>query len=546
MISAIIALLFGAQLWLLASSFFTAPRLSGISLLVLVSCMASALLLRWGLQKRGRPSLNQPRRLLRLVSVVLGNLDRNRNHFALAGVGIVVGIATFVFFISLGEGVRKIVLGEIFPIGQLEIVPPKVQMSVGPLQLGGDTKTINDAVVKELREIPGVKAAFPKMKVAFPARAWGGKSFIGKNAGADLIADGVDPELVAADIQPGEYPFADLENPACEADADCGTGANCGPANTCIPKSCTSDEECGAGWYCDLGDKEWPSYKPSNDCHKPIPVLISSRFFELMNTTFLPANGFPKVNKDFFVNRLTFSIYLGYSNLKSAPKGTRAFRKAIVVGFSPRAIAVGLTVPLPYVKRWNAEYSDEKAATSYNSVLVEIEDKGQVTAVAEEIKNRLGLDIEDSGAEKAGLVITIITLIFSLISVSIVGIAAINIMHTFLMLVSERKREIGILRSLGASRSDVRGMLLTEAAIVGFISGVLGVLLAYDITLLIDYVNTTSLIPDFPFKPKTYFVISPELVLGALAFAVGCCVLGAYLPARNAAAIDPARALTAL
>jgi putative ABC transport system permease protein len=542
MISAFIAFLFGVQLWLLST-----PAVSAISFGVLFACLGVSFLLRWVLLTRGRPSLNQPSRTARLVSLVLGNLDRNRNHFALAGIGIVVGIATFVFFISLGEGVRKIVLGEIFPIGQLEVVPPKVEMSVGPLQLGGDTKIINDAVVAQLRAIPGVKQAFPKMKVAFPARAWGGKNFIGKNAGADLIADGVDPELVASDLVPGDYPFSDLEAPTpCESDAQCGSGAFCSPQKTCAPRACTKDADCGDLWYCDLGDPEWPSYKPTKDCHKPIPVLISSRFFELMNSTFLPANGIPKVNRDFFVNRVTFSIYLGYSNLKTASKGTRAFRKAIIVGFSPRALAIGLTVPLPYVKRWNAEYSDEKAATSYNSVLVEVEDKSQVTSVAEEIKGQLGLDIEDSGAEKAGLIITIITLIFSLISVSIVGIAAINIMHTFLMLVSERKREIGILRSLGASRSDVRGMLLTEAAIVGLIAGVIGILLAYDVTVLIDYINTTSLIPDFPFKPKSYFVISPELILGALAFAVGCCLLGAYLPARNAAAIDPARALTAM
>lgn len=562
MISAFIALFAGLQAWLLLGNLFALERLSALSLGLLAFCLGLLLALRALLLRRGRPPLHQTNRTLRLLSVVLSNLSRNKNHFALAGIGIVVGIATFVFFIALGEGVRKIVLGEIFPIGQMEVIPPKVQMGLGPLQLGGDTQKITDEVVQKMRELDGVKQVFPKMKVAFPARAWGGKSVLGKNAGADLIADGVDPALVAGDLEPGPFPFADLESPPCQSDAECGTGATCGQEGFCTPKSCNADADCGSaeeGWYCDLGDKEWPSYVPTKDCHRPIPVLISSRLFELMNTTFLPANGYPKVNREFFVNKIGFAIYLGYSALKgNAAKGKRAFRRAIVVGFSPRAITIGLTVPLPYVKRWNAEFGETPLTeTIYSSVLVEVEDKDDVSYVANcitstdpkalenDCKHILGLDIEDSGAEQAGLVITIITLVFTLISVSIVGIAAINIMHTFLMLVSERKREIGILRSLGASRADVRGMILTEAAIVGLVAGTIGIFFAYDFTLLADYINA-AYVPDFPFKPKSYFVFSLELVGGALLFAVGFCLLGAFWPARNAARIDPARALTSI
>jgi putative ABC transport system permease protein len=60
---------------------------------------------------------------------------------------------------------------------------------------------------------------------------------------------------------------------------------------------------------------------------------------------------------------------------------------------------------------------------------------------------------------------------------------------------------------------------------------------------LIDLVSTRQL-PDYPFKPQTYFAFSPELVLLALGFAVLFCVVGAALPARRAAAIHPAQALS--
>ena len=55
---------------------------------------------------------------------------------------------------------------------------------------------------------------------------------------------------------------------------------------------------------------------------------------------------------------------------------------------------------------------------------------------------------------------------------------------------------------------------------------------------------SASYVPDFPYKPETYFVFGWDLVLLALGFAAGFCVLGAFLPARRAARMDPAAVLT--
>ena len=54
------------------------------------------------------------------------------------------------------------------------------------------------------------------------------------------------------------------------------------------------------------------------------------------------------------------------------------------------------------------------------------------------------------------------------------------------------------------------------------------------------------LLPDFPFKPDSYFSFSPKLCLAVLAFSLLSCVLGALFPARSAARLSPAASLTAL
>ena len=66
-------------------------------------------------------------------------------------------------------------------------------------------------------------------------------------------------------------------------------------------------------------------------------------------------------------------------------------------------------------------------------------------------------------ARKAADLLFILTVVFSFISLVIMFVAAVNIMHTFLTLVTERRYEIGIMRAVGATRGDIRKLFLLEA-----------------------------------------------------------------------------------
>jgi ABC-type antimicrobial peptide transport system permease subunit len=110
-------------------------------------------------------------------------------------------------------------------------------------------------------------------------------------------------------------------------------------------------------------------------------------------------------------------------------------------------------------------------------------------------------------------------------------------------LVYERQHEIGIMRAVGASRGDIARIILGEAAALGLLAGLAGVALAMAAGGLFDWASG-QYIPDFPYKPSTYFEFPWWLLLAALGFAVGFCVLGAFLPARRAAQMEPARVLS--
>lgn len=455
-----------------------------------------------------------------LARLIRQNLRRNLRHNLLSAVGIVVGIAAFTFFLALDGGVRKVVLGEIFPVDRLEVIPPKST-------LFGAARKLDDAAVGRLRNPPSEigtrpKAVYAKMKLAFPARGWGGKNLLRRDRDfffeVSGFCDGVDEEIMRGEID-APFSFKDWEGRS-------------------KPRKCAKGSICPAGYYC-----AWDLY----ECHKPVPVVISKHMIELYNGSIAPTHpGLPKI-PDFVTSIFrgkTFTVELGQSYLgsKATRGGRHVHRKFQLVGLSDKAIPLGLTVPIGYIKRWNKRYAGEEQARHYTSVVMVVESKRDITPLAAHVK-AMGYDIAESEGEKVGLFITLATVLFTVISVMIILIAAINIAHTFMMQISERRWEIGVLRAIGATRGHIRTVILGEAGVVGLLSGGIGLGLAYAAAWACDWYSANR-IPDFPFKPETYFVFSPMLVGSAVGFATIFCIFGAFLPASRAARMEPAEALS--
>ncbi len=477
----------------------------------------------------------------RISRLVVANIRRSRNHFMLASIGIVVGIATFSFFIALAQGVRAVVLGKIFPLDQLEVVPKSLDVAVGPLALGTSTfggDVIDDAKVTQLAAIPGVAIVYPKMRLTVPSIVWGGEALLGANLRSELVADGINPALVQADVGSGlEFrDFDDPSDPANSAPERCRTDADCGEHRWCGPPAATRRTRRNDGDDTGVIPRGTPMV-----CRHYVPILVSENIVELYNGGLRRAHALPKLVPDSVLG-LTFNLVIGASMVEASNKGYLIEEKAMLVGFSRKAISLGLTMPVGYIQRFNVDFGSPDDAQRYHSAIVMVPEKDDVAAVAKGVAD-LGLEVADTGAEQAALLIAIFTLIFALVSGVIVGIAAVNIMHVFFMLVYERQHEIGIMRAVGASRGDILRIILGEAALLGAMAGVVGVAIAFGSSLVFDWISA-NYVPDFPYKPETYFVFPWWLVASALGFAVGFCILGALLPARRAARMEPAAVLS--
>ncbi|GAA5613381.1 ABC transporter permease [Streptomyces platensis] len=113
------------------------------------------------------------------------------------------------------------------------------------------------------------------------------------------------------------------------------------------------------------------------------------------------------------------------------------------------------------------------------------------------------------------------------------------IANTFTMLISQRSREIALLRAIGASRRQVVRSVLAEAALLGLVSSAIGFALGAGLAVgLRAVLNANG--AGFPNGPV---IISPTAVLSALGIGVVVTVLAAWLPSRKAAKIAPVEAL---
>ena len=113
-------------------------------------------------------------------------------------------------------------------------------------------------------------------------------------------------------------------------------------------------------------------------------------------------------------------------------------------------------------------------------------------------------------------------------------ISAICVANTMLMSITERTREIGVLKVIGTERRDIAKMFLTEALLVGFIGGIAGLILSFAMKYLIPVIFASQ---------ELRCVIPVWLAVCGVLFAGIVAVLAALAPARKAMRISPNEAI---
>jgi putative ABC transport system permease protein len=138
----------------------------------------------------------------------------------------------------------------------------------------------------------------------------------------------------------------------------------------------------------------------------------------------------------------------------------------------------------------------------------------------------------------------IYSLTMNISSVFALFIGMFIIYNSFAIAVTQRRSEIGILRALGASRGQIRSLFLAESACAGLIGSVIGLAIGLAFTRSITGVTGQLLEGVFGIQQNTQEIfIDPGFLLFVVVLGVITSVFAAWIPARNAANVEPIRAL---
>ncbi|MEO8252018.1 MAG: ABC transporter permease [Chloroflexota bacterium] len=159
-------------------------------------------------------------------------------------------------------------------------------------------------------------------------------------------------------------------------------------------------------------------------------------------------------------------------------------------------------------------------------------------ALATLIKQRVDNTKTLTGAEfdkQVGSATAIFNAIIIGVAIISLVVGGLSVINTMAMSVAERTREIGIKRAIGGSRRRIIRELVTEAAVIGFIGGMIGLLLGAIVVVLANEAGRSS--------GTILFDLTPGTAIFAVAFSTILGMVAGVIPAWSAARLDPVAAL---
>lgn len=404
--------------------------------------------------------------LFEYIKMAVQNIRANKGRSFLTMLGIIIGIASVIAIVSIGEGTKNQMNSEIDGIGGGQIA---VSVSNDAITESEFITAEDVQAVREIDTIEGVNVS----------ESYDGETVTGKgNFSIMLTAEGPDAKLLNnSEMKYGNY-FG--ENEIEEG------------KNVCVISDADAKRLFGTDDVVGM--------------NLDITCYDSSKSFRIMGVTTQKENG---TFVSYTYDGMPVTVNIPYSSMEDLVGATDEFYSLTIQGD----------------KTLDSQIIADQ--------VVHVLEKRHQCAGEEYFQVQSFQDVMQSMNEMLGMVTAFISFVAG-ISLLVGGIGVMNIM---LVSVTERTREIGIRKSLGAKTSSIMLQFLAEAAILTVIGGligiILGILAAYGICSVISGSIGMTITPG----------ISPTVIFVATLFSCAVGVFFGIYPAKKAARLSPIEAL---
>jgi putative ABC transport system permease protein len=179
----------------------------------------------------------------------------------------------------------------------------------------------------------------------------------------------------------------------------------------------------------------------------------------------------------------------------------------------------------------------------YSSVSVRVKNPAQIQALEDAIR-KMGFGTFSILDASRGLqqVFRVLYAFLGIFGSLALIVSSIGIVNTLVMAILERRREIGIMKAIGASDGDVKKLFFAEAGAMGILGGIIGVVLGWTIGQLINF-GTNLWLKSQSVPPEHFWAVPWWLVALAIGFSFLVSLVSGLYPAGRAARLDPVQAL---
>jgi putative ABC transport system permease protein len=460
-----------------------------------------------------------------LTELALRNLRESVLRNSLTTVGISVGVASLVAMLSLGIGLQQLASRRLIKSGLFDTVvvtsrrdlrnfggPPEERNQPNP----AESRILDEPTRVDIEHLPNVLEAYPDIRFITELR----------------FEDKPHMTTVAA------LPASSKSNDAFESVS--GSFFSSDTAPEAILQKTFAEEL--------LGRARQPGLDETSAAELAAPLLgkeLTMRYAQRETpqaTT--PAADNPTAGS----NDLTGAAYsvvsreqklkiVGVADLD--PESMRGPTRARV--FIPLKLAENLHVMQPTDLREISHAASDQQA--YSSVSVRVKNPAQIRATEDAIK-KMGFNTFSilDATRSLQQFFAVLDLFLGIFGSLALAVASIGIVNTLVMAILERRREIGIMKAIGASDIDVKKLFFAEAGAMGILGGIVGVALGWAIGHIIN-LGTNIYLRHQALPPEDFWSVPWWLVGAAIVFAFIVSLAAGLYPASRAARLDPVQAL---